>query len=219
MKPTTGTLQVQGPMSWARNKFQLPRICVGTRIPCAQQTPNKPNNQVPATTPAHEMNAANVDLGNLMRQRRSRKPDAPTSRSRKPDAAPSAQMQLRRGSDAGHMRLRCRSYAAQMQVICGSDAAQMRLRCGSDVALPAQQCWWHRQRARPFSKKWEVSRPLAKSGRCRRIFRKKAKLFCERSVAHTRCSACLFIWCWMWRAAIKHIRFATCNQAVVSEQI
>ena len=77
----------------------------------SQLTPNKPNHQMPATTPAHEnMNAANVDLGNLMRQRRSRKPDA------------------------AQMRLRCRSYAAQMWLRW----AQMRLRCSSDAALPAQ---------------------------------------------------------------------------------
>jgi hypothetical protein len=69
----------------------------------SQLTPNKPNHQMPATTPAHEnMNAANVDLGNLMRQRRSRKPDA----------ALSAQMQLRCGSDAAQMR-RCFAYHAR----------------------------------------------------------------------------------------------------------
>ena len=86
----------------------------------SQQTPNKPNHQMPAATPARTRE-------HERRQRRSRKPDAPTSRSRKPDAAPSAQMQLRCGSDAGHMRLRCRSYAAQMRLRCGSDAAQMWL--------------------------------------------------------------------------------------------
>ena len=86
------------------------------------------------------MNAANVDLGNLMRQRRSRKPDA----------ALSAQMQLRRGSDAAQMWLRCGSDAAlpaQMRLRCGSDAQtalSYRQRCGSEahaaLALPRPLC-------------------------------------------------------------------------------
>jgi hypothetical protein len=66
------------------------------------------------------MNAANVDLGNLMRQRRSRKPDA----------ALSAQMQLRCGSDAAQM--------PKPHYLIGKDAAQMRLRCGAAaLTIPA----------------------------------------------------------------------------------
>ena len=80
---------------------------------------------MPATTPAHEnMNAANVDLGNLMHQRL--------------DLGNLMRLCQRRcSSDAAQMRLRCGSDVAQM----GSDAAlpaQMRLRCGSASADVAQ---------------------------------------------------------------------------------
>ena len=84
---------------------------------------------MPAATPALEnMNAANADIGNLMR----------------------LICQRRCGSDADQMRLRCGSVsadAAQMRLRRGSDAAQMRLRCGSDAppfeslhqSVPGQQ--------------------------------------------------------------------------------
>ena len=171
---------------------------------------------MPAATPAHEnMNAANVDLGNLMRQRRPRKPDA----------ALSAQMRFRCGSDADQMRLRCGSDVAQTCGSASADAAQMRLRCpnrtlsyrqrcGSEAAqmrrcfayhtrwCGAQQCWWHRQRPRPFSKKWK-----GRQARWSLVSFQKTRGF-ERSAAHTRCAACLLIWYWVWHAAIKHIRFA-----------
>jgi len=125
----------------------------------SQQTPNKPNHQAPATTPAHEnMNAANVDLGNLMHQRLDLG-NLMRLRQRR-CSSDVAQMQVICGSDAGHMRLRC-----------GSDAAQMRLRCGSASAavLVASAAGATLQQkvggVKALGKKWKVSENFQKKSK------------------------------------------------------